>query len=162
MDRQTDQEISSYFGQRTRIIRLVPDTKVVRQVSDINLLVWVTVYTKHPHTNSAYTPSGQNKQSLVVLEARIFPTGQRESYFWLHVCVLFRVCVKLLKPDYSRQCVHNWPLKKPQEQQIASEPDILRNVTPSRPDLSDLSLPLKRARCLEEHQFKGLQNNRQS
>lgn len=93
MDRQTDQEISSYFGQRTRIIRLVPDTKVVRQVSDINLLVWVTVYTKHPHTNSAYTPSGQNKQSLVVLEARIFLTVQRERAIFDSMFVFYSGCV---------------------------------------------------------------------
>lgn len=52
-------------------------------------------------------------------------------------------------------------IEKPsQEQQIPSEPDRLRNhYTPSRPDLSVLSLPLKTARCLEEHQLKGLQNN---
>lgn len=110
---QTDRsrEISNSSGQRTKIFCLVPDTTVDRQVSDINLLVWVTVHTKHPHTNSVYTSSGQNKQSLVVLEARIFPTVQWEGYFWLHGRVLFRVCVKLLKPDYSRPYVHNWPLK---------------------------------------------------
>ncbi len=102
--------------------------------------------------------------SLVILEARIFPTVQWESYFWLHVRVLFRVCVKLLKPDYSRPYVHNWPLKNllrsnKYHQSLADwEFSHHHNLT----DLSDFSLPLKTARWLEEHQLKGLQNNRQS
>lgn len=165
METQTDRQIKTnkqFLWTRTWIIHFMPDTTADRQVSDTNLLEWVTVHTKHPHTNSVYTSSGQNKQSLVILEASIFPTVQCEGYFWLHGRVLFRVCVKLLKPDYSRPYVHNWPLKNLFRSNKYRQSMTKRNHFSPWPDLSVLSLPLKTAKCLEEHQLKGLQNNYQS